>query len=191
MSKEANNTLTTVSVYARHKAGCSKKEDRNWKRCRCRKWLYIFEDGKPTRVTVNTRSWEQAERAAQVERDRRDPVKKKLQEISEHESRKAASQKAKNITVQVATERWLAAQKLTSRGTATIYEVAGTRIGTWATDQGIVNVADITAGALDLWRGLWTKKAEKKYDRLGPTSQSHFQPPLWTAWRRYPSSLIS
>jgi site-specific recombinase XerD len=127
------------------------------------------------RITANTRSWEQAERAAQAERDGRDPVKKKLQEIEDHEVQKADLRRTKNITVAVATDRWIAAQKIDSAETAAIYNTAARRINTWAADQDIEYLADITADMLDEWRGLWGKEAEKRYNQIGPTSQSHFQ----------------
>ena len=40
-------------------------------------------------VSAKTRSWEQAERVAQAERDKRDPVKIELQKIAEQEATKA------------------------------------------------------------------------------------------------------
>jgi formylmethanofuran dehydrogenase subunit E len=48
-----------------------------------RKSLYIREHGKTAYVSAKTRSWEQAERVAARERDKRDPVKIELQKIAE------------------------------------------------------------------------------------------------------------
>jgi len=50
-----------VSVYARHTSDCPKNSGWNWKRCRCPKWLYYREKGKPHRTGADTRSWEKAE----------------------------------------------------------------------------------------------------------------------------------
>jgi hypothetical protein len=52
--------------------------------------LYIREGGKTQYVSAQTRSGEQAERLAQAERDKRDPVKLKLQKIAESEAAKDA-----------------------------------------------------------------------------------------------------
>ena len=78
---EADPTTTTVTVFTRHNPDCPKKQNRYWKRCNCRKSLYIYENGKVSFISAKTRSWEQAERLAQQERDKRDPVKIRLKEI--------------------------------------------------------------------------------------------------------------
>jgi hypothetical protein len=64
----------TITVFTRHSAECPKAPNPQWKRCNCRKSLYIREGGKTAHLSAKTRSWEQAERVAQIERDnRRDP----------------------------------------------------------------------------------------------------------------------
>jgi integrase/recombinase XerD len=168
-------TPTTISVYTRHSPDCPKKTDKNWKRCRCRKWLYIFEGGEDRRVSAGTRSWEQAEEVAQAERDRRNPVKQRLQEIKDQEAQKLVLTKAQNITVEDATGRWLRSIKSSSEETAVIYERAARRINTWAADLEIKSLTDVTADMLDQWRGEWGDDADKKYNQIGVTSQSHFQ----------------
>lgn len=110
----------TVSVNTRHSPECSKRDGRNWKRCNCRKWLYVYVSGEGSRISAGSLPWEQAERVAQAERDRRDPGKKKLQEIKEHGTQKAIAQWPKNITVTDVTDRWIAAQKIASQETAAI-----------------------------------------------------------------------
>jgi hypothetical protein len=75
------SATTVVAVYTRHAPECPKRTDRYWKRCKCRKALCIREEGKIRRVSAKARSLEQAERLAQTERERRDPVRRKLQEI--------------------------------------------------------------------------------------------------------------
>jgi hypothetical protein len=47
------------------------------------KTLYIREHGKTAYVSAKTRSWEQAERVAASERDKRDPVKIELRKIAD------------------------------------------------------------------------------------------------------------
>ncbi len=87
-------TTSTISVFTRHSVDCPKRHDPQWRRCNCRRSLYIYEGGKKTVVSAKTRSWQQAERMAQAERDKRDPVKIELQTIAEQEAAKAAKQAA-------------------------------------------------------------------------------------------------
>ena len=165
----------TVTVFTRHSPGCDKKANRYGKRCRCRKALYIYEDGKDTVISAKTRAWDQAERVAQKERDRRNPVKRRLQEIADQEAQRVLPKTAESITVATATKRWLGSQKSETKSTENKYKRAAWRIQEWAADQGIVNVSDITADKLDTWRSTWGKGAEKDYSSLGPTSQALFQ----------------
>ena len=109
-------TTTTVTVFTRHSADC-KKTDPQWKRCNCRKSLYIYADGKVTYKSAKTRSWETAEKAAQAERDARDPVLLRLKEINDDVSAKTAGA----ITVETATHRWLKGFKVQPSSTAKAY----------------------------------------------------------------------
>ena len=85
-------TTTTISVFTRHSEQCPRADEPQWKRCNCRKSLYIREGGKTTHASAKTRSWDQAERLAQSERDRRGPVKAKLQKSAEAEAVKAEAE---------------------------------------------------------------------------------------------------
>lgn len=56
----------TVDVFVRHATNCAHKTDRYYKRCRCRKWLYITGSRQP--VAAKTRSWDAAvEKARKIE----------------------------------------------------------------------------------------------------------------------------
>jgi len=46
---EAESSVTTIKVYTRHNRGCSKREQSDWARCNCMKWLYIYRGGKYNR----------------------------------------------------------------------------------------------------------------------------------------------
>jgi hypothetical protein len=59
--------------------------------------LYIYEAGKVRYISAKTRSWEQAEKAAQAERDLWDPEKIALQRIAEGEAAKSAALVAQTI----------------------------------------------------------------------------------------------
>jgi len=175
----ANKTgTTTVTVFVRHgtyKGKICPQTDSQWKRCNCRKSLYIYEGGKTTFVSAKTRSWEDAEKFAQKERDLRDPVKMELKQIKERDAAKTALQESKTLSILDATDRWLKSLTKESHGTEVIRGKAARRIQDWAADMGITNVTQITPDALDLWRGTWSPDAEKEYSRIGQTSASHFQ----------------
>src|SRR5258708_39085422 len=106
---------TTISVFTRHSEDCP-KSDPQWKRCNCRKSLYIYEDGKVSYKSAKTRSWEQAEKIADAERALRDPVKRALQAIEEAEAAKVALA-TNRVTVSAALDRCLASLKATNTAT--------------------------------------------------------------------------
>jgi hypothetical protein len=156
----------TVTVFTRHNADCTKKGDRAWKRCNCRKYLYVYEGGRDKTISAKTRSWERAESLAQAERERQlYPEKRKLQE---------EALPGKNITVAKAVEDWLATIKYKEQRTLTIYMRAGRRLVAWAAEQKIKNFADIIPAKLGQWQSTWGKEATEKYSRLGQASQGQF-----------------
>jgi hypothetical protein len=109
------------SIHTPQPTVSPRKTGRYWKRCKCRKALYVYEEGRDEVVSAKTRSWEQVEQFAQAERDRRDPVKQQLKEIEDQEAQKTELQKTKNITVVKAAERWLRSVKTKTTETAAIY----------------------------------------------------------------------
>jgi hypothetical protein len=46
-----------ITVFARHSVDCPYHKNPQWKRCDCRKSLYIGERGKTTYISAETRSW--------------------------------------------------------------------------------------------------------------------------------------
>ena len=51
-----------IEVYTRHPPSCSKKDKRDWKTCKCPKWLY--DPRTRRRWSASTKSWEKAARLA-------------------------------------------------------------------------------------------------------------------------------
>jgi site-specific recombinase XerD len=51
-----------VTVFTRHSTDCPHKAKRDWKKCNCRKWLYVEGSRKP--ISAKTRSWETAQKKA-------------------------------------------------------------------------------------------------------------------------------
>lgn len=71
----------TVAVYTRHKPACPNKGNPYWRKCRCRKYLYIYANGASRQISAKTRSWEKAEDEAQKIRDSLDPTKQLQREL--------------------------------------------------------------------------------------------------------------
>jgi site-specific recombinase XerD len=162
----------TITVFTRHSEECSKRNDPQWKRCTCRKSIYIYEGGKVTYKSAKTRAWEQAERVAQAERDKRDPVKVELARIAEEESRKQAAEKAKAVPLADALSQWIGGLKNIKAGSKKAYESTRQRILRWADSKNIVNVANVTSELLSEWHGAWSPDAEEKTNRLELTTQA-------------------
>ena len=176
MAKEAVTT-TSIAVWTRHSIGCPKRRDSHWKRCGCQKSIYIYEGGKVTYKSAKTRSWEQAERVAQAERELRDPVKVKLREIDERDAQKRARDAAivaNRTKVEDAVNDWLATHKASAASTANTHKIFTQKVSRWATHVGVEYLDDITKQMLDKWRGNWSPSAVRKDDRIGLTTQSHF-----------------
>jgi site-specific recombinase XerD len=172
MATVAAITSLTISVFARHSAECPKREEPQWKRCKCRKSLYIREDGKTTYVSAKTRSWEEAERVAQAERDKRDPVKIELQKIAESEAAKEAANLPNLKPLGDALDQWLIGMKAPGGTSINAYRSTTRRIRRWAERVGVVYVSDVTPSLLDEWRGSWGPDAPEDHNRLALTTQS-------------------
>ena len=59
-----------ITVFTRHSSDCAHKGDRDYKRCNCRKWLYLEGSRKP--VSAKTRSWAAAQEKAEKLRKQRE-----------------------------------------------------------------------------------------------------------------------
>ena len=54
-----------LTIYTRHAGDCDHRDDMNWRRCRCPKWIRgVLPNGRNLRTAAKTRSWEQAEKYA-------------------------------------------------------------------------------------------------------------------------------
>jgi site-specific recombinase XerD len=163
---------TTITVFTRHSEQCPRADEPQWKRCNCRKSLYIREGGKTTYVSAKTRSWDEAERFAQRERDKRNPVNIQLQKIAEAEMAKAEASAAKLVPLKNAFEQWLDGMKKPGDTSVNAYRSTARRILRWAERIGIVYVSDVTPAALDKWRGSWAPDATDKANKLALTTQA-------------------
>ncbi len=121
LSKKIPLQTATVTVYTRHSPNCSKKKDPTWKRCKCRKYLYIYEAGKDRRVSAKTHSWEEAEALAKIELAKRDPIRMRLEEFAAAEAAKEAEEvarQARRTTTADALAEWRSRKGPTSSSTS-------------------------------------------------------------------------
>jgi site-specific recombinase XerD len=172
MARAELPTATTISVFTRHSGDCQQRDNPQWRRCQCRKSLYIREGGKTQYLSAKTRSWESAERVAQAERDRRDPVKLELQRIAELEAIKEASAQAKLKPLAEALDQWLSGLKTQEATSKSEYRSTTRKILRWADKVGIVHVSDTTPALLDAWRASWSIDSTDAELRIALTSQS-------------------
>lgn len=149
----------TVTLFTRHTPECPQKDNPQWKQCKCRKSLYIYENGKVSYKSAKTRSWKQAETIAQAECDLRDPVKIKLASIEAEEAAKkakeAAKKAARDYNLEDALSQWIAGQKRPGKETLKGYETFRRKMLNWAASKSIVNLGDVTPDALDAWVASW------------------------------------
>jgi integrase len=157
MSLDRASTFT-VTPFTRHSPECPKKADPQWKRCRCRKSLYIYEDGKVRYASTKTRSWEEAERVAQDERDKRDPVKIERAKI---EAKKAA----KDCSISNALDQWIARFKAKEES-AKKYATFKKQTLAWANSQSLTLLSDVTADSLDKWTASWADAPNTQSERM-------------------------
>lgn len=110
--KTSARRTRTVSVYTRHSQKCLHRSKPLWKKCGCRKWLYIYEYGKDRNVSAKTRSWEEAERQAREISDSWDPIPVREKELAEREQKLNST-----VPIDEALDRWLASMKQKSPAT--------------------------------------------------------------------------
>lgn len=165
----------TISVFTRHSEGCSQRENPQWRRCDCRKSIYIYEHGKVVYKSAKTRSWEQAEKVAQAERDKRDPVKIELLKIAEQEAAKRQAERAQLRTLVDSLDQWLAENKNVKPSSLAAYKSTQRKITEWATANSLVYVSDVTSDHLSKWKAQWDPEAKDKQNRMALTTQVALQ----------------
>src|ERR1035437_5383678 len=69
MNDRTKPATFTVSVFTRHSPKCPHRDDPLHRTCKCRKSLYLYENGKDSYKSAKTRSWKEAEKQADYERD--------------------------------------------------------------------------------------------------------------------------
>lgn len=88
----------TVRVYTRHVPDCPRVDDPQWRRCKCRKYLYIYKGGKDRAISAKTRSWEAAEKKAREIMDAWDPLRRLQRELEQKKKQARANNGSRWIT---------------------------------------------------------------------------------------------
>jgi integrase/recombinase XerD len=135
-----------VILYKRHKASCQHQADKNYRRCRCSVWFEWNKDGKQTRKSAKTFSWETAqEKARAIERAHLDA------ELG----RGPAPGEAKRVDEAIAL--FMDSKRGEDLAENTLYKHTLTlnRLQAFCDQEGIYFVKDITLAHLTTWRATW------------------------------------
>ena len=143
-----------LSLYTRHSADCPKREDLNWRRCRCPKWINGTLDGQFVRKSAKTRSWEKADAV-----------------LREWEA-SASPQTAAPVTIAEAVEAYLVDAKARELRAATLYKLTiifRKQFLAWAEKKGLRFLKEVDLRLLREFRTSWKDAAlakSKKQERL-------------------------
>ena len=118
-------SASMLFVYSRHAPECAHKDEIKYRRCRCPKWIDGYVDGKRTRQSANTRSWEQAEHKARLMEEASDPTKL---------SQPVVTTIAKAVEAFMADEQGRNLSKETTKQTKTLFEK---QLLPWAKHRGL------------------------------------------------------
>ncbi len=146
--------LQTIEVYTRHSKDCPKcDEGKDWKKCNCRKYLYISQRRKkPLRPSANTRSWETAETLKRDIQDWLDPDKSELRRLKEGtQSRQTTVNDAIDLYLADAAKSGLKPETLRK-----LRRIFGKQFRSWAGVNGLIHLNDCTTPLLTRWRNAWT-----------------------------------
>jgi integrase/recombinase XerD len=160
----------SIKVITRHSADCPQKGYPLYRKCKCRKSLYLYESGKVRYHSAKTRSWTKAEEYMRKLIDARDPVKRALMEIEQKRKERAEAQAARRITISDALDQWTVGIPKRSRSRAVQIESMASKIRSWATEQKLTYLEEIKPSALYEWRDQWNQKAKAERDRLAPAT---------------------
>jgi site-specific recombinase XerD len=158
----------TVKVYTRHTPDCPRADEPQWRRCNCRKYLYVYRHGKDRSISAKTRSWERAERKAREIMDSWDPVRRLQREL---EQQRKQAEAAGETPLEYALDRWVESKSKKNEETHSKYRTVAKKMKAWARTRNVVVLADVTTDALDEWRSQWSPTAKRKYDQIGKTTQ--------------------
>jgi integrase len=162
-----------LSIYTRHAADCTKANDKNWRRCRCPKWVWGTHNGHFLRKSAKTRSWEKAEE-----------YRRQLEDSSEHPTSSAsnppavsavslrAAKKTDRVTVEVAVDAYLQDAKSRELEVSTLSKletIFRKQLLSWTKSEGYKFLDELDLDALMSFRSTWSDgplAKRKKQERL-------------------------
>src|SRR5215831_17380359 len=168
----------SIKVLTRHSADCKHGGDSEYKKCNCRKTVYLYEHGKVRYISAKTRSWAKAEEFMRTLIDARDPVKKALRDIEDRERARAEADQAahasKRKRFNAALDVWF--DGLTKKSRSRTVQIASVvkKLKSWASEHGIEFLDQVQPEALYKWRGAWSVHAKNERDRMAPPTQNQY-----------------
>lgn len=159
-----------IIVYTRHavdriengivvKKGCQHQGNRFWRRCNCRKWVYVVDSG--TRMSADTRSWSTAEKFANDLRQKNDVALLSGKKITEAVKEFLADKKAQNIGA----DRLYQLTRLLA-GIDSDVKTSRPRVKSnllaWCEDKKLTVLSELTASDLRSFRDTWTGEAANR-----------------------------
>jgi integrase/recombinase XerD len=135
-----------VILYKRHRISCPNKEDKAYRRCRCAVWLEWNVDGKQTRRSAKTFSWETAQQKARAIEQLH---------LDAELGRGPAPSEAKRVEEAIAL--FMDSKRGEDLAANTLYKHTLTleRLQAFCDHVGVFFVKDITLSHLTTWRASW------------------------------------
>ena len=175
----------SIKVLTRHSADCKHRnaqakqpEYDEYKKCNCRKTVYLYEHGKVRYISAKTRSWAKAEEFMRTLIDARDPVKKALREIQEAERAKAEAEQAATASrrkrMNDSLDLWFDGLPKKSRSRTVQFASLVKKLKSWAGEHGIQYLDEVEPDALYKWRGTWSAHTKNERDRMAPATQNQY-----------------
>lgn len=153
--------MVHVTVYTRHVPECTHVEDRNWRKCRCPKWLYWANKGQRYRISAKTNFWATAEEEA-----RRKEQELRNVELGKPLPEETGKTVAKAVAAYLGNKRSEHLKEPTLEKLELIFE---RQMLGWCGQNGIHFLARLTAPKLQEWRTTWKDgplAASKKQQRV-------------------------
>jgi integrase/recombinase XerD len=151
-----------LSVYTRHAADCAKAKDKEWRRCRCPKWISGTHDGELVRKSAKTRSWEKTEEYRRHLEGASSPTPVQTYESVRISDRAATGhhrdQKKARVTVETAEETYLSAARSRGLESSTLSKLEGIfrkQFLAWCSSQGYKLLDEVDLDALLTFRDTW------------------------------------
>jgi integrase len=165
-----------LSVYTRHAADCAKAKDKDWRRCRCPKWISGTHEGELVRKSAKTRSWEKAELYRRQLEGTSSPTPAQTAESARIPDRaptgRHRDQKKARVTIETAVEAYLNAARSRGLESSTLSKLDGIfrkQFLIWCTSEGYKFLDEVDLDALLTFRDTWIDgplAKRKKQERL-------------------------